>query len=363
METIDAWIRRTLASGRAGEVPSHSADAVLSVARGHRVDVLLADLCLREPSVPDPFSRGPLDAVVRLAAARELAAARDVSRLCGAADGAGLDLILLKGTALAYTHYPQPHLRPRNDIDLFVRQTDIGCAEAVLSSLGFARAPEADAELWTAQRHYLKTSPAGTAHVDLHWRVVNPQVFAGALAFDDVWARAVTVAPLGPFARTLAPADTLLLSCVHRVAHHQDRLNLLWLWDVHLVASALSTGGWEQFLAAAASARVRGVCARGLSLAHECFGTAIPESVRQTLRAAPDEAAASFLGEGLRTVDVARADLAALTSWRRKLALVREHLCPPLVYMRLRYPGCPAALLPFAYVHRVVRGAPKWFER
>jgi hypothetical protein len=140
-------------------------------------------------------------------------------------------------------------------------------------------------------------------------------------------------------------------------------VNLLWLWDVHLVASALSPAGWDQFLAAAASARVQGVCARGLALALECFGTAIPEAVRQTLGAAHEEPSSSFLGAGLRTVDVARADLAALTSWRRKLALVREHLCPPLAYMRVRYPECPAALLPFAYVHRIVRGAPKWFER
>ena len=363
METIDAWLGRTLALGSIGEAPPRSADGILSIARAHRVDVLLADLLLRAPAGPDPFSRGPLDAIVRLAAARELAAARDVSRLLEAADGAGLDLLLLKGTALAYTHYQQPHLRPRNDIDLFVRQADIGRAEAVLSALGFARAPEANAELWTAQRHYSKASPAGTSHVDLHWRVVNPQVFAGVLAFDDVWARSVSVASLGPFARTLAPPETLLLACVHRVAHHQDRVNLLWLWDVHLVASALSPAGWEQFLAAAAVAQVQGICARGLALAHECFGTAIPEAVQQARGAARHEPAASFLGAGRRTMDVARADMAALTSWRQKIALVREHLCPPRAYMRVRYPACPAVLLPFAYVHRIVRGAPKWFER
>ena len=361
--TIDAWLGRTLASGRVGAVPNPGADAVLSIARRHRVDVLFADLVLRAPSGPEPFSRESLDTIVRLAAAHELAAARDVSRLFESAGTAGLDLLLLKGTALAYTHYPQPHLRPRNDIDLFVRQADLGRADALLSALGFARAPEANAELWTAQRHYSKTSPAGAVHVDLHWRVVNPQVFADVLAFDDVWARSVNVAPLGPCARTLAPPDTLLLACVHRVAHHQDRVNLLWLWDIHLVASALSAAGWEQFLAAAASSRMQGICARGLALAHECFGTAIPEAVRQTLGAAHAEPAASFLGEGLRTVDVARADLAALTSWRRKLALVREHLCPPLAYMRVKYAGCPAVFLPLAYVHRIVRGAPKWFER
>ena len=362
VETIDAWLGRTLASGRVGEVPAGGA-AILSVAREHRVDVLFAHLILRVHPASELFSRESLDAIVRLAAARELAAARDVSRVFESAGAAGLDLLLLKGTALAYTHYPEPHLRPRNDIDLFVRQADIRRCEDVLSTLGFVRAPEADAELWTAQRHYSKTTPAGAVYVDLHWRVVNPQVFAGVLAFDDVWSRSVSVPSLGPLARTLSPPDTLLLACVHRVAHHQDRVNLLWLWDIHLVASALSAAGWSQFLATAASSRVRGICARGLSLAHECFGTAIPEDVRQTLGAAHAEPAASFLGNGLRTVDVARADLAALTSWRSKLALIREHVCPPVAYMRTKYTGCPPILLPLAYLHRIVRGAPRWFER
>src|SRR4051812_21311225 len=143
VETVDAWLGRTLASGRVGAAPDRSPDAILEVARGHRVDVLLADLLLRAPSTPEPFSRAALEAVVRLAVARELAAARDMSRLFEAASAAALDVLLLKGTALAYTHYPQPHLRPRNDIDLFVRHTDIGRAETVLSSLGFARGREA----------------------------------------------------------------------------------------------------------------------------------------------------------------------------------------------------------------------------
>jgi hypothetical protein len=31
--------------------------------------------------------------------------------------------------------------------------------------------------------------------------------------------------------------------------------------------------------------------------------------------------------------------------------------------MRIKYARCPALLLPLAYFHRIVRGAPKWFER
>jgi len=368
VETIERWLAQSLASGQVdAPIPDAVGDlnAVLEVARRHRVDVLFADLILRRPSLgeaPLGFSRESLSAAIRLAVARELTAARDVALLLAAAGG-GLDLLLLKGTALAYTYYRQPHLRPRQDVDVFVRASDIARAEAILFGLGFERALEADAELWTGQRHYAKTTRAGTTHVDLHWRVVNPRPFADVLPFDEAWDRSIAVPALGPMARTLAPADTLLLACVHRVAHHQDRVNLLWLWDMHLVASAMSGDGWTQFLAAAAAARVQGICARGLELTHHYFGTAIPEDVRRTLGEAQKEPASAFLGDGRRTVDVARADLAALTNWRSKVALIREHVCPPVAYMRAKYAGCPPILLPLAYLHRIVRGAPRWFER
>ena len=363
VEAIEAWLGRTLASGHVDGMHPDGPGAVMEIARQHRVDVLFADLVLPAWTGSEPLSRQSLDTVVRLAAARELAATRDVSRVFQEARAQGVDLLLLKGTALAYTHYPQPYLRPRNDIDLFVRLADVGRAEAALSSCGFDRATEADAELWTGQRHYTKASPAGAAHVDLHWRVVNPLAFADVLPFDAVWSRSIGVPALGPLVRTLAAPDALLLACVHRVAHHQDRVNLLWLWDIHLVSSRLSAAEWSRFLETAASSRVLGVCARGLTLAHERFGTPIPEAARVPPGQASGEPAAAFLREGLRQVDVARADLAALTTWRRKLALVREHLCPPIAYMRARYARWPRLLLPLAYLHRVVIGAPRWFVR
>ena len=61
-------------------------------------------------------------------------------------------------------------------------------------------------------------------------------------------------------------------------------------------------------------------------------------------------------------VDVVRADLAA-TGWRNRARLAREHLFPPREYMRAIYSRWPAVLLPVAYLDRIVRGTPKWFQR
>ena len=170
------------------------------------------------------------------------------------------------------------------------------------------------------------------------------------------------VAALGTHALTLSRVDALFVACIHRVAHHQDAIDLLWLWDIHLLASRLSAEERVQLLGLAARASMRAVCARGLELASAQFRTEGAAELIAALRAERPEPSARFLG-GLRLVDLVRTDLRALEGWRARVTLVGEHLFPSAAYMQSAYPRCPAAVLPLAYVHRIVRGAPKWFRR
>ena len=75
-----------------------------------------------------------------------------------------------------------------------------------------------------------------------------------------------------------------------------------------------------------------------------------------------EEASVRFLAGGLSQADILRSDLASL-GWRRGAALLREHLFPSPAYMRSLYAGWPSVLLPAAYLHRIVSGAPKWLRR
>jgi len=325
-------------------------DDLAALARAHRVDLLLE-------------GRSHVSDTIRVAAARELSCRRDIVEAIDAAQRAGVDVLLLKGAALAYTHYPEPHLRPFNDVDLFIRAADRDRAAAAVESTGYARAVETGAELWSGQYHFVKTTPSGRVMVDLHWRIANPIAFAEAVVFDEVWARSVGVPALGPHARTLSPADSLLLACLHRVAHHGDSLQLLWLWDIHLIASRMSPQEFDVFGEGALRARVAAVCSHSLGLAQECFGTAVPRDLMSRLGDAVDEPSAAFVGGPMSLFDVARADMAALSGWRRRAGLVREHLFPAPSYMRQKYADWPAALLPLAYVHRMIRGAPRWLRR
>ncbi len=339
-------------------------DGVYSAARRHRLHLVLAS------TLSDEERQSPLGQ--RLARELTLAAGllawedestRDLLDSLGAA---GITALVLKGAGLAHTVYAEPHLRPRADVDLLIAPDALAGTERVLAALGWTRPPEPERTLSAAQRHYTRQAHGAVRyHADVHWKIANPRAFADLLTFDELLARAVSISALGEFGHTPSLVDALLLACIHRVAHHDDAIDLLWLWDIRLLAARLTPDDAAHLRARATATGTAVVCARGLSLAGELFSapaaTRLAGGMESTQGGASGEPSAAFLG-GPSAVAVLGHDLRAL-GWRDRLRLVAEHLFPRAIYMRGRYPGWPEALLPLAYIDRIVRGAPKWFRR
>jgi hypothetical protein len=204
--------------------------------------------------------------------------------------------------------------------------------------------------------------------VDVHWRIANPQLFAGLLTFDELRAAAIGLPRLSPSARGLSNVHALLLACIHRVAHHFDSDCLVWLYDIHLLAERFTDDEWRELLLTARARRVATICARGLKRAQQAFGTGIPQSVLAGLNAQADgpdgeEPTAAYLSRDRRQVDNFLSDVRALPGWSERIRLIREHLFPSAAYMRGVYAPASRAPLPMLYVRRVWRGARRWLIR
>ena len=286
----------------------------------------------------------------------------DLRRLLTALHNEGIRSLLMKGAQLAYTHYAQPWLRPRFDTDLLIAPDDRERADATLRAIGYAPSPHVSGTLVVHQFQYRRRNRYGLADViDLHWKVTNPHVFADVLAFDELNTAARVIPQIGEHASGLSNVHALMLACVHRVAHHQNSDLLIWLYDIHLLATAMTQEERQQFAELARAKRLRSICASGLDHARHRFATYHPEGWRDRLECSGDvEPTAEFLQHDLRRVDILLSDLRTISGWTRKLRLLREHLVPPPAYVRARYgPDMP---LVFAYVDRVVTGVGKWFR-
>ncbi len=120
------WIIRALRGDPSwpptGIGSNHTA-RILAAAKLNRVQELLYAK-LREShlwsELPEAL-RHSLAGINRRATARELFLAAEFEQDLNALAAEGIQTLLLKGTALAYTLYPSPALRPRCDVDLLLR--------------------------------------------------------------------------------------------------------------------------------------------------------------------------------------------------------------------------------------------------
>lgn len=341
-------------------------DAIVAAAVDHRVLVLLgaqlrdaATLHRWPPAFREAFSVAERDA-----AALECVRHLEFARVLAALDAGGVRTLVFKGAALATTHYAAPHLRPRTDADLLIDARDRASFARALAPLGYQQQHEIAGRLVSHQHHYGKRDGYGVFHaLDVHWKISNRHALAGRFQFDELWRDRSALTGLGSSAMTVSAAHALLLALVHRAGHHPGSSHLLWIYDVHTLASRMTAGDREAVARLAAAKGLSGLACDGLSVARDTFGTPVDAMIRVLREPLSDANPAPVLPDRWRQVGVVRQDLLALNTWQARRRLLREHLFPAPAYIRGKYGVRSSMLLPALYAWRIVAGAPRWLRR
>jgi hypothetical protein len=286
---------------------------------------------------------------------------RELVTVLRALEDTGATPLVFKGAALAHTHYAQSWRRPRLDADILIAPDSRPRVFTVLAGLGYERPLLISGDLVMYQAPFGRIDHLGVEHaLDIHWRIVNPQVVSRAVTHAELVERSQMVLVDDHPMRVPSPVDALLIACLHRV-HHPDFEQPCWIEDIHLLASRLEPSEWQAFTTRAANRSIRAICLQGLQRAGELFQTALPLDVITTLSEGSSEVSAVFLRKDLRPVDRLTVDLRALGP-RGAARLMREHMFPPASYMRAKYGISSRAWLPAYYASRVLGGMWKWFR-
>jgi len=348
--------------------PAHvDARELVAAASEHRVLVLLGSR-LRAAGTIGGWPPAFVDAFLgaeRAALAVDCVRQIETASVFAALGSRGVRALTFKGAALARQCYPAPHARPHTDTDLLIDPRDLASAEDVFARLGFERQQETSGRLVSHQRHYGKRDRHGVFHAfDVHVKISNRHALADRVAFAELWERRVALPPLGPAAATVGASDALVLALVHRAGHHPGSRDMLWIYDLHLLAGALTAAEQTEFERLVRARGLRLLAREGLESARDCFGGAAADRLAARLaerRGERDEV--PVIAPRSSETDLLRLDLQALATWRDRGRLVREHLFPSPGYMRGKYGIESALLLPALYAWRVVAGAPRWLRR
>jgi hypothetical protein len=203
-------------------------------------------------------------------------------------DAAGIDWLLLKGTALAWSVYESTAHRPIGDVDVLVRPGQARAAHAVLYGLGWRaeRATPPEGPDSVSGLHGTNYARGEHGSVDLHAYALREG--CGLTDDDGFWARSIGATVEGRQVRILSPADQLVHVCVHGLRWTPVR-SCHWVADAATIIRR--TGGTLDWAAFAREARRRKLTFQlhgALDLVSRVTGMALPTSALDALR--PDTA-------------------------------------------------------------------------
>lgn len=281
-----------------------------------------------------------------------------------------ISAVILKGTALAYDLYAEPALRTRSDTDLLVEKSDVDAARRELAALGFAPANSPDnlfGEIHL-QESWRRVCPSGTEHhIDLHWQAMNAAALEGVLTFADCLVDPVRLPRLGPAAVAMSHPAMLLHACLHRASHLSapylfdgvayfggDRL--IWLYDVRLLADAMTDAEWQAFLGLVLERGAAEVCLQCLLLAVDRLDAQVPAEIQSLLAALPSAGKADRYLLNMRRLERGIANIKAAKGFKAKFSQVAVRAFPSAQFMRGKYPDSGRTPLLLLYIRRILSG-------
>lgn len=273
----------------------------------------------------------------------------------------GVDVIVLKGAALAEKVYGDIAARQMVDLDLLIKPEDLTIVRKVVANLGYKLAGVEmqsgfNEEFRNEEIHWKQGLV--NVNLDLHWKLVSPIYYQRTFLTDWFWETAIPTKISGSPAFILGNEAQIVYLCAHLMLHHGGN-SLLWLHDIaEAIAFSPTQIDWNLVISKAQTYNlVLSVQQILLRVADE-WKAEIPGNVRSqlaTLKPSWEEVRAySWQNQTmvLRLFD----DLAGAKDWLTRLHIAWDTLFPSRAYMQHRYEIRHPLLIPLYYPYRWLRG-------
>ncbi len=191
---------------------------------------------------------------------------------------AGLEPVVLKGPALA-SRYPEPGLRPMEDIDLLLPRAQHTAALDVLVRAGWKVARSAQRDTYDT---VLTHADAPSLSLELHYGLEPASQRVTTLDAEALWDRRQPIDCLGTPAFGLPIAEEIVYLAAHAGKPHHGFFRLIWIADFAMVVGLqLETGDgveWSRVRALAEAGSCTTVVAAALALASRA-GVDVPDAM------------------------------------------------------------------------------------
>jgi hypothetical protein len=194
----------------------------------------------------------------------------------------GIDVLLTKGPALSVRCYGKPDMRHYGDLDLIVRESDIGRATQAMIDLAYdPRIPLKAIDAKKSPGEYAFRKSGTDVLVEFHTERTF-RYHPRRLPIEKLFQRRAFVTIDGRDVPALSLEDELVLICVHGAKHFWERL--MWIADVAALISAKQSPDWNRAMAAAREVGAERILRLGLRLASDVLGAQSPAQLETSVQ-------------------------------------------------------------------------------
>lgn len=192
-----------------------------------------------------------------------------------------IKVLVMKGPAIAWSVYPDPAMRPYDDIDLLVLPKQFVKARKIMEMLGYrceAKIFEIFKDVQSEEYFHYQDKSIGKLKVEIHWDL---HCFYGAkqnIALDDLFHNAITVDTSSFCFETFNPVDTLLHMVAHTGFSHTKDIRLSWISDIAQILTRLEVPqDWISLQARSVEWGIRLLLERLIKMAEAWNGIKVPD--------------------------------------------------------------------------------------
>jgi hypothetical protein len=290
----------------------------------------------------------------------------ELGKVLGSIRKTGLQLIVLKGAALAEKIYGNLALRPMTDVDLLLKKEDLGRLDEQLKILGYKPSDisveDIDFSLtYLTTLDYRSLTP-NSPSFHVHWHFVNSTIpnesYLKRIKIEDIWRDAEKTRIAGVETLVMAPHHLLIHLSEHalRVTHSLSKLS--FFCDIDLTVNFYQERlDWQKLIEESHKFNLNRLVYPSLYFTAKFMGTKIPENVLSKLK--PERFS---LGERIFMNSISDnkrfpglsylVHLAMNNGFKKKISFLEKTLFPPPKIMAQR------SYIPyskFSYLHYIKR--------
>ena len=242
---------------------------------------------LHQYKVKDPFMIR-LKGIYRMAWYENQSLFNYISKILSYLQDAGIQVMLLKGTALTLLNYKNYGVRPMKDIDVLVPTSQVSSTIDLLKKADWRTKSQLTKDDLRYRHSFSFFDNSGMV-LDLHWHVLYDSCKSDSDM--EFWDGAVPVRFCDVSLCSSNPTDTLLHVIVHGISEHEmlnPEPSIRWIADAMSILNTTNAEiDWVRLVNQAKKHRVCLRLKEGLNYLHDRFQAPIPGSILNDINNSP----------------------------------------------------------------------------